>query len=75
MTRTTILMKRFIRHDNESFHPSNSYTVDTDVATAFVEKGYAIVQEPDTTTPLSFEHTVELESKVEIQKRKRKGQD
>ena len=44
-------MKRFIVHGHESFHPDNSYTVDDDVAKAFIEAQYATefkepVQEP-----------------------------
>ena len=48
-------MKRFIVHGRESFHTGNSYTVDEDVATAFIEAQYATefkepVQEPEKKT-------------------------
>ena len=40
-------MKRFIVHGHESFYPDNSYTVDDDVAKAFIEANYATeFQEP-----------------------------
>lgn len=68
-------MKRFIVHGRESFYPGNSYTVDTDLADTFTELGYSTIVEEPTQDPATFNEVVEIETKVEKEKRKRKGQD
>ena len=68
-------MKRFIVHGHESFHPGTTYTVDTDLADAFTELGYSTIVEEPTQDPATFNEVAEIETKVEKEKRKRKGQD
>lgn len=68
-------MKRFIVHGRESFQNGSSYTVDTDLADAFAELGYSTIIEEPTQDPATFNEVVGQESKVEKEKRKRKGQD
>jgi hypothetical protein len=75
MTRTKINMKRFISHGTETFLPYQSYTVDTDLAEIFVQLDYATIVEQTTQEQNTFNNPVELESKVEKAKRKRKGDE
>jgi hypothetical protein len=68
-------MKRFISHGTETFLPYQSYTVDTDLAEIFVQLDYATIVEQTTQEQNTFNNPVELESKVEKAKRKRKGDE
>jgi hypothetical protein len=68
-------MKRFISHGAETFLPYQSYTVDTDLAEIFVQLDYATIVEQTTQEQNTFNNPVELESKVEKAKRKRKGDE
>lgn len=75
MTRVKILVKCLIAHGRETFYPNQIYTVDSDVAEAFVVEGYATIQADDSevsdTQAVSTE--LEVETPTEIGKRKRKA--
>ena len=75
MTRVNIIVNRLIVHGRETFYPNNIYTVDSDVAEAFVIEGYATIQDDDSkvadTQAVSTE--LEVETSVETSKRKRKA--
>ena len=57
MTRSQITMKRFIVHGRESFHPGTTYTVDDDVAKAFIEAEYATEFQEPTEDPVKEKKT------------------
>ena len=50
-------MKRFIVHGRESFHPGTTYTVDDDVAKAFIEAEYATEFQEPTEDPVKEKKT------------------
>jgi hypothetical protein len=68
-------MKRFIAHSPETFLPNQVYTVDTDLAEIFVSQGYSSFVENPTESNNTFNNVAVQETKVEKEKRKRKGQD
>ena len=75
MTRVNITVERLIVHGSETFYPNNVYTVDSDVAEAFVVEGYGIIQAVDskiTDTQAVFIEP-QIETSVEKNKAKRRS--
>lgn len=75
MTRVNITVERLIVHGTQTFYPNNIYTVDSDVAEAFVVEGYGTIQADDSkvTDTQAVSTESEVETSVEKNKGKRKG--
>ena len=72
MTRVNILVERLIVHGAQTFYPNNVYTVDSDVAEAFVVEGYATIQADDSKVADTQAVFTELEVETSVEKNKGK---